>query len=819
MSSLLFDLRDVLRGLRRDPLYAAAVIGTLALTLGATTAVFSIVNGVLLRPLAYRESQRLVSVREVVHEFDDRYPTLPASPRHFEEWRTRAQSFSAMAELYWTTTNLTGAGDPTQIDILRTSGALFDVFDTRVAVGRGLTHDDERPDRPEVTVISDRLWRERLGRDSGVLGRNLTLGGKPFTIVGVLPPGYELPTFDVLSASGTLTPKFDAVVPMRLDLTKYDWMGEFNFPVVARLKPGVSIDQARAELDVLQQGIAETAARQSHDSEKPLHLRSTVTPLGEAIVGRSRLGLLLLLGAIGAVVLIASSNLANLSLTRTVGRLRDAAIRAALGASRDRLIRHVILEQLLLAVAGGALGLLVALEVIKLFVRTAPIDLPRVNDVAIDGRVVVFAFVVAVATGLVVALLPAWRIAARDVQGALRAGGHGATDRGGLRVRSTLLGLQVALSVTLLVVTGLLVTSFVRLLHVDPGFSTERVVAVEIAPLASRYPDAPRRAALYDRITERVHALPGITSIAWTSALPLTGETWVDVISKPGDTRPSSQRPSANYRFVGPEYFRTLSMPIVKGRSIDEGDRKRAVTPAVISARAARTVWPGQEAVGQQFSRGNPDQKFEVVGIVPDGHATALDAESPLMVYVPYWFNNEGKSVLAVHTAGDSAAVIAELRQAVREVDPQIAFDASPLQQVVDKALEGRRYQMWLFVAFGFVALVIATLGVYATTAYGVSRRKREMNIRVALGARASQVFGLVVKQTAVPVAAGLVAGCAGAAAIGALAAGLLFEVRARDPLVMLGVALLVGAVGLLASATAAKQGLRINPAAALRDE
>ena len=737
MGDPLFDLRDVLRGLRRSPLYAVTVIGTLALTLGATTAVFSIVDGVLLKPLAYRESQRLVSIREVVHEFAQRYPTLPASPRHFEEWRSHAQSFSAMAELYWTTTNLTGAGDPAQIDILRTSGALFDVFETRVAIGRGLTHDDERPDRPEVVVISDRLWRERLGRDPGVLGRNLTLGGKPYTVVGILPAGYELPTFDVLSASGTLTPKFDAVVPMRIDLTKYDWMGEFNYPVIARLKPGVSLEQARAELDVLQQGIAERSERESHESDKPLHLTSTVTPLDEAIVGRSRLALLLLLGAIGAVVLIASSNLANLSLTRTMGRLRDAAIRSALGAGRDRLIRRVILEQLVLALAGGALGLLVALEAITLFVRTAPIDLPRVSDVVIDLRVAAFAAGLSIAAGLLVSLLPAWRIGGSDVQAALRGGGHGATDRGGLRVRSTLVGVQVALSVTLLVVTGLLVTSFLRLLHVDPGFSTDRVVAVEIAPLASRYPDTPERAALYDRIGERVHALPGITSVAWTSALPLTGETWVDLIGRPGDTRPQTEWPSANYRFIGPDYFRTLSMPIVKGRSIEESDRTRAVTPAVISARAARTVWPGRDAVGQQFSRGNPDQKFEVVGIVPDGHATALDAESPLMVYVPYWFNNEGKSILVVHTAGDAAAVIAELRAAVRQVDPQIAFDASPLQQVVDTALEGRRYQMWLFVAFGFVALAIATLGVYATTAYGVSRRRREMNIRVALGARA----------------------------------------------------------------------------------
>ena len=408
-----------------------------------------------------------------------------------------------------------------------------------------------------------------------------------------------------------------------------------------------------------------------------------------------------------------------------------------------------------------------------------------------------------------------------DVQAALRGGGHGTTDRGGFRTRATLLSLQVALSVTLLVATGLFVLSFVRLLGIDPGFSTGRVVSVEIAPISTRYPDAKARAELYDRILERVRGLPGLTSVAWTSALPLTGETWVDVVSRPdGTDRLSKQPPSANYRFVAPDYFRTLAMPILKGRSIEDRDRNGASTPAVISARTAGTLWPGGDPIGQQFSRGNPDQHFVVVGVVADGHMTQLDTASPLMVYVPYWFNNEGKSVLVAHTDGDASAVVAELRRAIRDVDPEIAIaDASPLQSVVDKSLAGRRYQMWLFVAFGVVALVIATIGVYATTAYGVSRRRREMNIRVALGAPVAQVFALVVRQSVTPVAVGIVAGCAGALAVGTLVASVLFEVRARDPLVIAGVVALVGAVGLLASATAAKQGLRINPASALRDE
>jgi predicted permease len=453
-------------------------------------------------------------------------------------------------------------------------------------------------------------------------------------------------------------------------------------------------------------------------------------------------------------------------------------------------------------------------------VRTAPIDLPRVNDVVIDGRVIGFAAALAVAAGLVVAVLPAWRIGRGDIQSMLRGGGHGTTDRGGAHARSVLLALQVALSITLLVVTGLFVVSFVRLVQIDPGFSTEQVVTVEIAPAAARYPDTSARAALYDRIGERARRLPGITAVAWTSALPLTGETWVDGFARVDDPRPGAQKPNANYRFVGPDYFRALSMPILQGRSLEERDRRATLIPAVISARAAQTLWPGDNPLGKPFSRGAPAAQFEVVGVVVDGHPTALDTESPLMVYVPYWFNNEGRSVLVARTSADPAATIRDVSAIVRDVDREIAIGhAAPLGDLVDKAVEGRRYQASLFIAFGIIALVIATTGVYASTTYGVSRRRREMNIRVALGASVSGVFALVLRQTAVPLAAGAAAGLAGAMAAGSLVAGLLFQVRPRDPLVVALAMLLVGGAGVLAASIATRQSLRINPVEALREE
>jgi putative ABC transport system permease protein len=811
------DLKFAVRGLRRDPLYAAAVVATLALTLGASTAIFSIVNGVLLRPLPYREPDRLVSIREIVPQWTKQYPTLPANARHFEQWRNRATSFAAMAALDWRTTTVSGAGEPAQATILRASGTLFEALQVPVAIGRPLERGDEQPDHPRVTVISDALWGEQFSRDPAVLGRRLVLGGTDYTIVGVLPPRFDVPAFDVLGDAATLRSNAAAIVPFRLNLSAIGWMGTYNYPVVARLRGGVAIDRARAELDVLQQDIVAIARRETPDTTD---LRSRMTPLDDAIVGRTRFGLLLLLAAVASVVLIACANLANLSLTRTLGRLRDAAVRSALGASRAGLVRSIVVEQIVLAIAGGALGVVVAREALLVFVRTAPIDLPRVNDVVIDPRVIGFAAAVAIIAGLAVALLPAWRIGRGDLQSTLRGGGHGTTDRGGAHARGVLLSLQVALSVALLVVTGLFVVSFVRLVRIDPGFATERVVTVEIAPAAARYPDTNARAALYDRIGERARRLPGITAIGWTSALPLTGETWVDGFARVDDPRPGAQQPNANYRFVGPDYFRALSMPILQGRSLDERDRHAALVPAVISARAAQTLWPGDNPIGKAFSRGNPTAQFEVVGVVVDGHPTALDTDSPLMVYVPYWFNNEGRSVLVARTSGDAAAAIRDLRAIVRAVDPDVALGpAAPLRDLVDKAVEGRRYQASLFIAFGVIALLIATTGVYATTTYGVSRRRREMNIRVALGAPVSDVFALVLRQTAVPLATGVAAGVAGALAAGSIVAGLLFQVRPRDPAVVALATLVVGGSGIVAAAIAARQSLRINPVEALREE
>jgi putative ABC transport system permease protein len=814
MAISLFDLRDAARGLRHDGGYATTVVLTLALTVGATTAVFSIVDGVLLKPLAYRESHRLVEVNEVWRQLASEAPALPVNAQHFEYWRAHAQTFESMAQYATVPANLTGAGEAAQITIARASGSVFHVLQVLPEAGRVLSPEDERAGSPDVAVISDAMWRTRLKGDRAIVGRALTLDGRPHTIVGVLPPDFALPLASRLSHA------VDAFVPLKPDVQRVGWVGDHNNFAVGRLKPGVTAQRARAELDALQ---AQVSVRASADAGEAVSLSATVTPLTETIVGSARQGLLLLLGAIAAVLLIACSNLANLSLTRALARLRDAAVRAALGASRSRLVAHACLEQLVLSMAGGALGVLVASAALRLFVKTAPVDLPRASEVTIDARVLLFAAAISIAAALVIAALPAWRLGRRDLQDRLRASALSLTsDRGGLRARGVLLALQVALSTTLLVVTTLLCASFVRLMEVDRGFESSRVLAVPIAMPANRYATEAARVPAYDRLIAAVHSLPGVRAVSTTSMLPLSGEGQTNFIVPEGRPMPRAEQPTANFRFVAPEYFSTLRIRLRAGRSFTDTERAAdRPAPAVVSQSTAARLWPNERALGKRFNRGlAEEQGFEVVGVAEDARTTSLDRVPPMMVYAPYWWRSRAATSLLIATASDPAALMPAVRRAIAQVDPEIAVgDARTLDRIVDSALAPRRYQMRLFVAFGAVALVIAVLGVYAVTSYGVSRRRREINIRVALGARLDQVLALVLRQSVMPIVVGLAVGVAGAFAIGGLVASLLFGVEPRNPLVIAGVAAVVGGIGVVAAAAAGRRNLVIDPAAALRQE
>jgi len=476
-----------------------------------------------------------------------------------------------------------------------------------------------------------------------------------------------------------------------------------------------------------------------------------------------------------------------------------------------------------LSLAGAAAGVWVAGASLAIFVRTAPHDLPRVEDVALDARVLVFAALVAAAAAILVALLPAWHVASRDVQPVLRAGATviGA-DRAGMRMRSSLMALQVAISVTLLAVTGLLGASLMRVMAIEPGFSPERVVAIPVALPAARYPDDRSRIAVYDRILNDVRNVPAVITVSPTSMLPLRGEGQVNFVVAEGSVVSVAEQPSANFRFVAPPFFETLALRLERGRSFTDKERDPdRPAPAVISSSVATRLWPSENPLGKRFSRGiDGEQGFEVVGVAADARTTSLERTPPMMVYVPYWWRSRASTSLLVKTAIAPTTVVQDIRRAVHNVDPEIAIgEVRPLDDVVYTASAGRRYQTQLFVTFGVAALLIATLGVYAVTAYSLSRRKREMNIRVALGAGRSDVLRLVTGQAGRSIAIGVALGLTGALAVGGAIRSLLYDVPARDPIVLAGVAATVGVVAIIATLVAARQGISINPVAALREE
>ena len=811
MGTLLFDLRDVVRALRRDRGFAATVVLTLAVTIGATTAAFSIVNGILLKPLAFPEPEQLVTLREVWQEVTKVSSPFPVNERHFEYWREHNQSFQAVAQYIALPANLTTGGAATQISVASASGTLFDVLGVPAALGRTLAAGDDRDGGRDVAVLGDPIWRRRFGADPGIIGSAVMIDGKPFTVVGVLPPGFRLPAGEQLLAN------VDAVVPMRIEA---GWVGEHNNFALGRLKPGVTIEQARAELDVLQAQAGEIASARYGQR---VTLIGVVTPLEASIVGRARRGVVLLFAAILAVLAIACSNLTNLALTRALARARDAAVRSALGAGRGRLLRRALLDHALLAFAGGAAGLWLAYLALRVFVQTAPVDLPRIEDVTIDGRVVAFTAVLTVVTGLLVSILPVWHLSGVDPQAVLRSGGNAAGQGpGALRARTVLTALQIALSVTLLTVTALLGASLLRVLDVDYGFSAEHVLAVPVALPAERYADQRLQIDVYDRVLAGVKTLPGVKAVSSSSLLPMRGEGQVNFVLAAGTNVPRNERPSANFRFVGPEYFTTLTLPVQRGRAFTLADRDSGrAMPSVVSESLAARLWPGQDPVGKEFSRGiEGEPGFEVVGVTADARTTSIERTPPLMVYVPYWWRARPALTLLVKAERDPLALAPGVRRVVERIDPEIAVgETRPLQQLVDATLAGRRYQARLFMVFGVTALLIATLGVYAVTAYGLSKRRREMNIRVALGARSADVVGLMLKQSAAAVLPGVAAGVAGALAAGGAIASLLYEVQPRDPVVLAAVAVAVAGVAITASLVAARNGLSLDPVAALRDE
>ncbi|MEO7143616.1 MAG: ABC transporter permease [Bryobacteraceae bacterium] len=801
------DLRFALRMLAKHPGFTTTAVLSLALGIGANTAIFSVVDSVLLRPLAYREPERLFSVREIVPAFTALYPTLPANPRHMEEWRKQWTSMEQVAAIHTTSLGLTGAGEPAQVTAGLVSWNFFAVLGVPPQFGRGFVPGEDRPGHAGVVLLSDAAWRGRFHADPSITGRKIVLDGEPCVVAGVLPAWFRAPCVGFLRAAAPADEP-ELYKPLGLDLNEYSWYGDFNYGAVARLKRGVTQARALAELNVVQARITRLASGKQN-------FGATLEPLQEQIVGGARRGLLILFSAVAAVLLIVCVNVANLLLASAARRNRELSIRAALGATRRRLVRQALTESLLLAFLGGALGLLLANWGVHLLVGYAPVDLPRLDEIRLNATVLLFALLVSTIAGVAAGILPAMFLAPAGPGESLKAASRSATDdRHGIRLRGALIGAEVALSVVLLVAAGLLLGSLVSLLHVERGFDVNRILTMDVTLPEAKYRSGPRIDSFYRGALARIAALPGVTSAGIVSTLPLRGEAWIDGVRGDGESRASREIALANYRFVSPGYFRTMGIALRQGRTFEDRDRGRSA--AVISARVAKRLWPGENPVGKRIHRDR--NVYEVTGVADDIRGISLRDNPPLMVYLPYWERPRLKSSLVIRAALPPAAIATAVRREIWTVDSGVPVaNVHTMQEVLDGSVAAQRFQTALIALFAIAALLLASIGIYGVVSEMVGRRTNEIGIRMALGATAFQIRWMVLRQGLAPVAAGLAMGLAGSLALGRAIHALLFGVKTTDPGIIGAVLLLLTLVAAAACYIPARRATRIEPIAALR--
>jgi predicted permease len=811
---LAHDLRHAWRAIRHNPGFSAIAVATLAFGIGANTAIFSVVDGILLRPLGYGDEGRLVAVHEVVPKFALLAPRVAVNAMHFIEWRKSVPAFEQLALIGGMRLNLTQAGEPERLPAARVSPSLFPMLGARTQLGRTFLEEEDQPGHDHVVVLSDGLWKRRFASDPHAIGRKIVLDGHPYEIVGVLAPSFHFPKLSQLFAMSVSEERPELWKPFAVTPDELEPLGDFNYASIARLRPGVSLSRALDELNAVQ-------ARLASQAPEKVELLAALAPLQDQITGRSRTGLELVLSAAGLVLLIGCVNIANLLLARATSRKRELAIRAALGAGVRRLLSQILAESLLLASIGGACGAALAYGALRVILARAPVDLPRLDEVHLDLRALLFTAAITIFAGLLFGLLPAWRFARIDPQEAMQSGARGSTEaRGSGRLRAILVGLEVTLSTVCLIAGGLLLRSFVKLLDADKGFAVQQVVTVDLSLPDTRYPDRASKVQFTRSLLDSVGMLPGVVTAGISNKLPLSGEGGNNLLTLEGTTVPFTERPLADIRGVNPDYFRTMGIPLRQGRFFADADRDRRV--ALVTVLTASRLWPGQNPLGKRFKVGDPDGPFfEVAGVVGDVRGVALDKAPSMTVYVPYWQRKTyGGPSLAVRTAADPLAISSAIRGVIRHLDSELPVPPfQTMQQIVDESVAQRLFQMRLILVFAVAALVLASLGIYGVVSYSVAQRTNEMGIRLALGANGATILLAVVRQAMTPVVAGLAAGLGVSLAAGRLLAGLLYGVTPADAATIVSVISTLAAAAVAASAIPAWRATRVDPLTALRYE
>ena len=804
--SLVRDVRYGIRALTKSPGFALAGIVILGLGIGVNSAIFTVVNAVVLKPLPFADADRIVRLWHTPPPGLFSTPTFSLSPANFIDWEAQSHSFESMAIYRGGRRTLTGQGEPDAIRIIVGSANFLPIFGASPIMGRGFTADEDRDGGAKTVILSDFFWRTRFGSDPAILGKTIVLDRMPHTVIGVVHPPV-------------ITQDVQAWLPLQWPPATRLVRNNHNYRGVAKLKAGVSVEQAQNDMTA----ISNRLAAQYPDDNKDWG--ALVRPLQDDLIGEVRTSLLVLLGAVALVLLIACANLANLMLVRTHARAKEIAVRNALGASRLRVIQQLLAEGLVLGAGGGIAGFAAAyygVDLLKLAFGTA---LPRAGEIAVDARVLIFTTAIALATGLVAAFVPAWQLTGRDANDALKTGpGRGNSSSGDGRMRNLLVVSEVALALMLLIGAGLLMRSLSGLRGVDPGFDSSHVLTATVDIPEAKYATEEQRNQFFERVLENVRALPGVASAAWIDSLPLQGGSTQYVAVEGQPAMKESEMPVVAVRLPSPGYFETSRIKFVSGRDFTIADGFGQPRVVIISENTAKRFFPGQDPIGKRITLTMMTKEpAQIVGVVREVKMGSLDegsTDSETAIYAPaaqFAFNG---SALAVRTVPEPRSLTRSIVGAIRAIDPeQPVLDIATFDEVVEESLGQRPLAMLLLTAFALLALVLATVGIYSVLAYTVRQRVREIGIRMALGAPVKGVLSMIVVEGLKPTLIGVVLGLAMAAALVRVMATLLFGVSQHDPSTFSGVAIIMIAVGVIATLVPAYRATRVDPIVTLRSE
>ncbi|MGB9461593.1 MAG: ABC transporter permease [Candidatus Acidiferrum sp.] len=811
------DLRYALRALRKNMMLTVVIVASLAIGIGANSAIFSVVDALLLRPLPYPHADRLAAVwlhSPAIGILRD-WP----SPGEYIDVQNENHSFEQMALAQGRTFVLTGREQPERIFGARAQSGLLEMLGAKPLLGRLLLPEEDKPGKPDVAILTERVWRRLFHSDPGIIGEPIVLNGNPFTVVGVLQNGFVL-TSEVMPAELPMD-KMDIFAPLPLAADAANNRGDENYNIMVRLKPGVSVLKAQADLDVIASRIREKDKR---DASFGMH----VVGLQEQVVGDVRRALLVLLGSVGLVLLIACANVANLLLTRGAGREKEVAIRTALGASWQRLARQLFTESILLGLLGGAAGLLVAQLSIYAVRAMNPGNIPRLEDIAIHGGVLVFTLCVSLATGVLFGVAPVWRAIKVDLNSSLKSGGRSGQNDGGLRLRRhSLRGLlvvsELTLSLMLLIGAGLLIRSFVRLQSVPPGFATDHVLTMEVAAAGQKYQsdkDDKPVINFYKEIEGRVAHLPGVLGEGAVSVLPLTGEVGWGRINVEGYAPPPGQELQADFRVASTDYFRTMEIALRKGRFFTEDDTADKPQVVIIDEKFAQRFWPDSDPIGKHLWFRDPKKPITIVGVVGVVKQYGLETDGKIATYFPQQQEADPRMFLAVRTSSDAAGMASAVVNEIHAVDPDVVvYGIRTMQERLYDSLARQRFSSTMLGAFAVFALLLAAVGLYGVMSHLVTQGTHDIGVLVALGARPGNIIRLVVRQGMELAGIGIVVGLIGAAALTRVMSSLLFGVSSTDALTFVAVPAMLAAVALAATVIPAWRATRVDPMVALREE